>query len=96
VITFKKDTELLHFEHEVHHNADGKFETTDRIDPATGEYFIKAMTVILTPGRIHEVSVALADELRALCVGQPYPCIREPTEREVMSYRHARGELVDI
>ena len=92
-----EESTLLFAEHELH-LFDGH-ETSDLIDPATGNFALKAKTKKLAPGLIHAVPKAVADELFAQAAqetarGAP-PCVRLPDEREMLAYKHSQGLLVD-
>ena len=92
-----EETRLLIAEHELH-LFDGH-ETSDLIDPATGSFAIKAKTKTLKAGGVHLVPAAIADELftqaaQEIARGVP-PCVRELTEREVLSWKQSQGLLIE-
>ncbi len=89
------ETTLIWTNHAVYHNYHNNFETTDNINPQTGEYFIRAVSTVLKPGVIHAVPKALADELLAKSANSLNPPARLPSEQELLAYRLARGDFIE-
>ena len=85
------ETTLIVPLHEIHHNHANEFVTNEHIDPLTGQFGFSAKQFKLAPNRVHEVPAALAAELFAMAAQQSYPCVREPEEREIESYRQSQG-----
>jgi hypothetical protein len=86
---------LVYLNYEVQHNHGRNYTATDDIDSETGEFKLKSVPVILKAEQVHEIPSELADELFALAASQPYPVVRQPDAREVMSWQHAHGHLID-
>lgn len=88
-------TRLVYLNSQVQHNHARNYTTTDEIDNETGEFKLKSLPVILNAEQIHEIPEELANELFSLSANSPYPCVREPSEREILSWQHSNGRLID-